>query len=139
MAILVVFIGGGVGSVLRFLVGKGVSKFASSFISAFCVSPVLSSVLATFIVNALGSFVLGFLSVLFLYKFSMAENLRLLLMVGLCGGFTTFSTFSLDVINLFKFNLSYAFIYIFITLFVSIFLAFLGILLAQNIALSLKL
>ena len=78
-----VFLGGGIGSVLRYVL--------------FLVIPSTSFPYATFIVNVIGSFLIGFL-----FSFSntqtetstLSATLFLLLTAGLCGGFTTFSTFS---------------------------------------------
>ncbi|MBL7003160.1 MAG: fluoride efflux transporter CrcB [Gammaproteobacteria bacterium] len=56
---------------------------------------------ATLFVNVSGSFVLGFLSVVLWSKWSLPEELKLAIIVGFLGSFTTFSTFSLDVLNSF--------------------------------------
>jgi CrcB protein len=84
---LLVFIGGGLGSVARH--GVNVST-ARAFSGTFP--------LATFIVNVVGSFVMGLLAAWFAFRADMAgsQHLRLLLTTGFLGGFTTFSTFSLD-------------------------------------------
>ncbi|MDX8381391.1 MAG: fluoride efflux transporter CrcB [Ghiorsea sp.] len=55
---------------------------------------------ATLVVNATGSFVLGFLVVWFLDKTHLSDLLRLLLTVGFLGSFTTFSTFSVETVRL---------------------------------------
>ena len=80
--IIAVGLGGFIGSVLRYLVSRlttGVD-FASL-------------PLGTLTVNVLGCFVLGLLSGLFERTGSLSPELKLLLTTGLCGGFTTFSTF----------------------------------------------
>ena len=78
-SLLLVFIGGGLGSVLRSLTGK-----LFSF---------MSFPMGTLIVNILGSLLIGFLYALFSRQI-IGDDYRLLLAVGFCGGFTTFSTFS---------------------------------------------
>ncbi len=77
--VLMVFLGGGVGSVLRYVVGLAL--------------PYAAFPCATLVVNAAGSFLIGFLGALAV-RLGWSEALRLALTVGLCGGFTTFSTFS---------------------------------------------
>jgi len=79
-SLLLVFFGGGLGSVLRSLAGKYL------VISSF-------PFLGTLLVNILGSLLIGLLYALFSRQI-IGEDYRMLLAVGFCGGFTTFSTFS---------------------------------------------
>ncbi len=80
--IIAVGLGGFAGSVLRYLVSRLVSGV--NF---------LSLPLGTLLVNIIGCFVLGLFTGLFSRAQGMSPELRLLLTTGLCGGFTTFSTF----------------------------------------------
>lgn len=89
-AILYIFLGGGTGSVLRYLIQLLISKNTAS---AFPV--------ATFLINITGSILIGIFFTLS-ERFNLAGEIRLLLTVGLCGGFTTFSTFSADNLNLLR-------------------------------------
>jgi CrcB protein len=82
--VLLVFIGGGVGSVLRYIVGKFTKIPASGF------------PWSTFHVNVLGSLLIGILMGITLKNSSFSENQTLLLITGLCGGFTTFSAFAYE-------------------------------------------
>ncbi|MBR6176572.1 MAG: fluoride efflux transporter CrcB [Bacteroidales bacterium] len=77
-ALLLVFLGGGLGSLIRYLVSKltVVERFP----------------LATFLVNIIGCFLIGVITGLF-NKSAISQDVRLFLAVGFCGGFTTFSTF----------------------------------------------
>lgn len=56
----------------------------------------------TLIVNLLGCFLIGLFATLAEEKFLLGPNARILLMVGFCGGFTTFSTFMLETGNLIR-------------------------------------
>jgi CrcB protein len=82
--VLLVFIGGGVGSSLRYMVGKFLKTSASGF------------PWSTFSVNVLGSLLIGILMGVTLKNSSFSENQTLLLITGLCGGFTTFSAFAYE-------------------------------------------
>ena len=59
---------------------------------------------ATILINILGSFVIGYFGTLTLQsgKYPASDNLRLFVMVGVCGGFTTFSSFSLQTFDLMR-------------------------------------
>ena len=56
----------------------------------------------TFAVNMAGCFLVGFFDIVIEKKFALSPSMRLLLMVGFCGAFTTFSAFILDSSNLIK-------------------------------------
>ena len=83
--ILAVATGGALGSVARYLVGVGSGKlFGTDF------------PWGTLIINATGSFLIGAFIGLFAAKWDLSQATRIFLTVGICGGYTTFSTFSLD-------------------------------------------
>jgi len=58
----------------------------------------------TILINVLGSFVIGYVGALTLQsgRYAVSDNLRLFVMVGICGGFTTFSSFSLQTFDLLR-------------------------------------
>jgi CrcB protein len=82
---LVVFIGAGIGGALRHGVNLGATRLFG-----------LGFPYGTFIVNVLGSFAMGLFAGYFAFRPGISQHMRLFLTTGLLGGFTTFSTFSLD-------------------------------------------
>lgn len=89
MTWLLVALGGAAGSVMRY----GVQRVAVNYAGA-------DTVLGTLAVNLTGSFALGFLATLFLVRFSVPDEVRNFLTVGLLGGFTTFSALSYQTVYL---------------------------------------
>ena len=83
--ILVVALGGAIGSVARYLMMSGVGHFWKS-----------SFPLSTLLVNVLGSLVIGMLTEFMVQHGHFSLPMRTFLIAGILGGFTTFSTFSLD-------------------------------------------
>ncbi len=98
--VLIVALGGAAGSVLRYL------------ITIFPVSQKNGFPLKTFLINVLGSFVIGLVAALASKNISNPK-MTLFLKVGLCGGFTTFSSFALETEGLIeKGNAGTAFLYV---------------------------
>lgn len=89
--LLLVGLGGGLGSMARYFCQKWVS---TSYFSHFP--------WGTFAVNVVGCLAIGIFWGISFKNFDANENWKLLLMTGLCGGFTTFSAFSLEGIGLVK-------------------------------------
>ena len=87
-AICFVFIGGGLGSLLRYFTGWSVAHLLGH-----------ATAWATWGINALGSLVIGYLIGLSAREVGLNDDYRYLLIIGLCGGFTTFSTFSVDLLH----------------------------------------
>lgn len=82
--LLLVFIGGGFGSVLRYLLGKFLNSSASGI------------PYGTFAANILGSLIIGFILGYAAKHQTLTPQHTLLLATGFCGGFTTFSTFAYE-------------------------------------------
>ena len=85
MLYLIVFIGAGIGGALRHGVNVGAGKLFG-----------LGFPYGTLIVNVVGSFVMGLFAGYFAYRAGIPQHVRLFLTTGILGGFTTFSSFSLD-------------------------------------------
>jgi CrcB protein len=87
--IFAVATGGAIGSVARYLVGIGSGKLFG-----------LNFPWGTLIINVTGSFLIGLFIGLFAARWDLPQAMRVFLTVGMCGGYTTFSTFSLDAFYL---------------------------------------
>lgn len=84
-----VFLGGGIGSTCRYVLANWLNK-ANNFLPY-----------GTFLANLFSCIVLGFLIGLAL-KQGIDDRVKLLLMTGFCGGFSTFSTFSAELLTMFQ-------------------------------------
>ena len=91
---MLVFIGGGIGSIARYLVTMMVKTFTN-----------INFPFGTLTVNVIGSFLMGIVTALIANKITAnSESIRLLLAVGFLGGFTTFSSFSIENFTLIEKN-----------------------------------
>lgn len=87
--VIAVFTGGGMGAVLRYLTGLYLARFAW-----------FSFPWATFLVNIAGSFLIGLFYAFCMDKMIINPVLKLALTAGFCGGLTTFSTFSYELLQM---------------------------------------
>jgi CrcB protein len=92
MSYLWVTIGSAIGGLLRYAITRLTLTLSISF------------PFGTVLINVLGSFVIGYFGTLTLQsgKYPASDNLRLFVMLGICGGFTTFSSFSLQTFDLMR-------------------------------------
>ena len=92
MPYLWVTLGSAIGGLLRYTITRWTMHISLSF------------PYGTIFINVLGSFVIGYFGTLTLQsgKYPASDNLRLFVMMGICGGFTTFSSFSLQTFDLMR-------------------------------------
>ena len=88
--VLLVFLGGGLGSMFRYMINR------------FIVTKQLNPLWATLSVNVLGSLLIGIILGWAMRSTNLSQNTVLFLATGLCGGFTTFSTFAYENQQLIK-------------------------------------
>jgi len=119
--VLLVAFGGAIGSVLRYYVGVWSLRLAGPTFPW-----------GTLTVNVVGSFVIGLFAEMIVRKFGGSVELRLLLMTGILGGFTTFSSFSLDTLALIeRGSIGVAALYVVLSVGVSLVMVFAGLSVAR--------
>ncbi len=115
--------GGAIGSVFRYLVGVWSVRLAG-----------VNFPWGTLTVNVVGSFLIGLLVELVARRLNASMEMRLFLVTGVLGGFTTFSSFSLDAVSLFERGaLGLSAVYVLASLSVSIAAVFAGLALGRNL------
>lgn len=119
----VVMLGGALGAVLRFILSTSITeRFGSAF------------PYGTLMVNVLGSFAVGFFAIVLAEKMALSPLVRMGLFVGFLGAFTTFSTFSLETLNLFEEGyLARALLNIMLSVLFSVFAVWAGVMLGKVI------
>lgn len=123
MLLIVIALGGAVGAVMRFLVAQYVNQLWGAYFPY-----------GTLVVNVSGSFLMGFLAILFLELLPPSMFWRAALMIGFLGGFTTFSSFSWETVDLLlRGELFKAFINMFLSVFLCLFATWLGIFSARHL------
>ncbi len=118
-----IMLGGAIGALLRYFVSN------SMYICLGKNFPY-----GTLIVNVIGSFLMGILTIIFIEKADTNDILKLTLLVGFLGAFTTFSTFSIDTVNLIsQGHILRAFLNIFLNVGVCIFAVWIGLIVGRQI------
>ena len=106
------FLGGGAGSILRYMVSRWLNT------SFFPWGTLAVNIIGCFLVSLFGTWIA---------RQSLPTDLRLLMVVGLCGGFTTFSTFGNETMTMLRNgHLLLSFIYIFLSVAAGIAAAYIG-------------
>ncbi|MBY0432682.1 MAG: fluoride efflux transporter CrcB [Cyclobacteriaceae bacterium] len=120
---LLIFLGGGIGSVARFALGRWVNVFHSS-----------SLPLGTLTVNVVACLLLGFIIGLADHRQVLSASARIFWTVGFCGGFSTFSTFSHDNLDLLQQGFTFSlFLNIALSLLLCLGASYLGLWLGKSI------
>ncbi len=124
-AVLSVALGGGLGAGLRYICSLAIIKYIQNPNHSF---------LATLVVNILGCFILGLITGLVFTRQEVSRELVLFLTTGLCGGFTTFSTFGVESLKLLEKGQWTLFVlYIIVSISLGLLLAFAGLTLGKSL------
>jgi CrcB protein len=119
--ILSLIIGGAAGTACRYFLSGVSYRFLGSDFPY-----------GTLVVNLAGCFIIGFLASISEEKFLLSPNARILLMVGFCGAFTTFSTFMMESANLIKYGETFrAFINVLVSVTIGFIVFRIGVLLGE--------
>ncbi|HEY1507090.1 MAG TPA: fluoride efflux transporter CrcB [Stellaceae bacterium] len=86
---LSIAVGGALGSMARYATGVYVGRWLGTAFPW-----------GTLLINIIGSFLIGAFAESFALRWDASQSTRVFLVVGICGGYTTFSTFSLDIVTL---------------------------------------
>lgn len=122
ISVLLVGTGGFLGAVARYLTGAAMPFLVGGF------------PYATMLVNLLGCILIGFFSELALVAHMISAEFRLLLVAGFCGGFTTFSSYMFEVMEMLRDGaFLYASIYLFGSILGGMFCIYLGMLAARAV------
>ena len=124
MGYLIVFLGGGLGAAIRHGVNLGIARLLGTGFP-----------FATLLINVTGSLIMGLAAAYFAFKGDASQHWRLFLTTGILGGYTTFSTFSLDVALLYeRGEIGLAALYVLLSVAVSIAGLFAGLALVCSFA-----
>ena len=114
-------LGGGLGSVLRYVTAVVMNKYVQS-----------NFPYATFVTNIVGCLLIGLFFGYLEKQHAISQDLKFFLITGLCGGYTTFSTFSHENVQLLQTNqIVIAFLYISLSVFLGLMATWFGLTIAK--------
>jgi len=123
-SLIIVFLGGGLGSVVRYSLGKWVNTMHTQAFPW-----------GTLVVNIIACFILGLIVGFADHKQLLSSSSRLFWAVGFCGGFSTFSTFSNETLYLLQQGLTLQLLaYVGLSLVICVAFTFIGIYLANTVS-----
>jgi CrcB protein len=121
--IFYIALGGGLGSVLRYLTTVVMNKYVQATFPY-----------ATFVTNIVGCLLIGLFFGYLEKQNAVSQDLKFFLITGLCGGYTTFSTFSNENIQLLQNNqILIAFLYISLSVFLGLMATWTGLIIAKGL------
>jgi len=124
MGYLIVFLGGGLGAAVRHGINLGIARLLGTGFPY-----------ATLLINVTGSVIMGLAAAYFAFKGDASQHWRLFLTTGILGGYTTFSTFSLDVATLYeRGDVGLAALYVLLSVTISIAGLFAGFAVVRSLA-----
>ena len=122
MFYLSIVIAGGLGALMRYLVGRAAINLGWAALP-----------FGTLIANLLGCFLMGYLSWMLLHRWQLSREIQTVLLTGFLGGFTTFSAFSLETVSLLEQGASLrALSYVMVSVVLCIAMCFLGLFIARQ-------
>lgn len=122
MFYLSIILAGGLGALMRYLVGRAAINLGWAALP-----------FGTLIANLLGCFLMGYLSWMLLHRWQLSREIQTVLLTGFLGGFTTFSAFSLETVSLLEQGASLrALSYVIMSVVLCIAMCFLGLFIARQ-------
>ena len=122
MLYALIVLAGGLGALMRYLVGRGAVNLGWAALP-----------FGTLIANLLGCFLMGYLSWMLVHRWELPREIQPVVLTGFLGGFTTFSAFSLETVSMIEQGAGVrAFSYVLMTVVLCITMCFLGLFLARQ-------
>jgi len=122
MFYLAIIVAGGFGALMRYLIGRGTINLGWTGLP-----------IGTLIANLIGCFLMGYLSWTLVHRWQLSKEIQTVILTGLLGGFTTFSAFSIETVEMIEQgNNYYVILYVLAKVLLCICLCFAGLWLARQ-------